>query len=49
MYVRLCNHIKENGRSCRSPALRKHLYCYFHDEVQRRLARRLRRQERRQP
>jgi hypothetical protein len=34
--VKLCQHIKDNGSFCGSPALRKRRYCYFHDELQRR-------------
>ncbi|MGB7267100.1 MAG: hypothetical protein WBC92_16410 [Terracidiphilus sp.] len=26
----LCRHIKPNGLKCQSPALRGHVFCYFH-------------------
>ena len=27
-----CNHIKSDGRPCNAPALRKHSYCFFHQQ-----------------
>jgi len=39
---RLCQHTKDNGEFCGSPAMRKKSYCHFHLEVvlrRRRLAR----------
>ena len=33
---RFCQHTKDNGESCGSPAMRKQRYCYFHLEVVRR-------------
>jgi hypothetical protein len=30
---RLCQHRKDNGELCGSPAMRKKNYCYFHLEV----------------
>jgi hypothetical protein len=39
---RFCQHTKEDGELCGSPAMRKKRYCYFHLEVvlrRRRLAR----------
>src|ERR671920_2096484 len=27
-----CNHIKTDGRPCAAPALRKHPYCFFHQQ-----------------
>lgn len=28
--IPLCNHVKNNGSVCESPALKDHDYCYFH-------------------
>ena len=36
MSVNLCNHRKENGALCRSPALRGREQCYFHIPKQKR-------------
>lgn len=33
---RVCQHTKDNGELCGSPAMRKKRYCYFHLEVVRR-------------
>jgi len=33
---RLCQHTKDDGELCRSPAMRRKNYCYFHLEVVRR-------------
>ena len=33
---RLCQHTKDDGELCRSPAMRRKRYCYFHLEVVRR-------------
>jgi hypothetical protein len=33
---RFCQHTKDDGELCRSPAMRKKRYCYFHLEVVRR-------------
>jgi hypothetical protein len=33
---RLCQHTKDNGELCGSPAMRGKNYCYFHLEVVRR-------------
>lgn len=33
---RLCQHTKDNGQLCGSPAMRKKSYCHFHLEVVRR-------------
>ena len=33
---RLCQHTKDNGELCGSPAMRRKNYCYFHLEVVRR-------------
>ena len=33
---RVCQHTKDDGELCRSPAMRKQRYCYFHLEVVRR-------------
>lgn len=33
---RFCQHTKDNGELCGSPAMRKQRYCYFHLEVVRR-------------
>ena len=33
---RFCQHTKDNGELCGSPAMRKKSYCYFHLEVVRR-------------
>jgi hypothetical protein len=33
---RLCQHTKDDGKLCGSPAMRKKNYCYFHLEVVRR-------------
>ena len=30
--MRSCNHIKSDGRPCNAPALRKHSYCFFHQQ-----------------
>jgi hypothetical protein len=30
--MRNCNHIKSDGRPCNAPALRKHSYCFFHQQ-----------------
>ena len=30
---RLCQHTKDDGELCRSPAMRRKNYCYFHLEV----------------
>jgi hypothetical protein len=30
--MRTCNHIKSDGRPCNAPALRKHSYCFFHQQ-----------------
>lgn len=30
MFVKLCQHRKEDGKLCRSPALRGQNYCHFH-------------------
>jgi hypothetical protein len=30
--MRSCNHIKSDGRPCHAPALRKHSYCFFHQQ-----------------
>jgi hypothetical protein len=30
--MRECNHIKSDGRPCNAPALRKHSYCFFHQQ-----------------
>lgn len=46
--LRLCQHTKDNGELCGSPAMRKKSYCYFHLEVvarRRRMAARARRIE----
>jgi len=45
---RFCQHTKDNGESCASPAMRKQRYCYFPLEVvrrRRRLAQMARRQQ----
>jgi hypothetical protein len=45
---RLCQHTKDNGELCGSPAMRRKNYCYFHLEVvarRRRMAARARRQK----
>ena len=34
MLVNRCHHTKEDGVICGSPALRRRLYCYFHQEAQ---------------
>ena len=34
--VRLCQHTKDDGKLCGSPALRRKHYCYFHLKVVRR-------------
>lgn len=34
--VPLCQHLKVNGKSCGSPALRNRRFCYFHDEYRKR-------------
>src|SRR5882757_5386776 len=31
--TRLCSHIKVNGVRCGSPALRKEVFCYFHQRM----------------
>ena len=36
---RLCQHTKDNGELCGSPAMRQKNYCYFHLEVVRRCRR----------
>jgi len=40
MIVRTCNHLKEDGAPCGSPALRRKKLCYFHqrDEKNRQYA-----------
>src|SRR4029453_14777705 len=30
--MRSCNHIKSDGRPCNAPAIRKHSYCFFHQQ-----------------
>jgi hypothetical protein len=45
---RLCQHIKDSGEFCGSPAMRGKHYCYFHLEVVRRRRRLERMAERRQ-
>jgi hypothetical protein len=32
-HVVICEHIKENGDTCGSPALRDHVFCYFHQRL----------------
>ena len=34
--IKLCEHIKDDGIRCGSPALRGHTLCYFHDRAFRR-------------
>jgi hypothetical protein len=34
--IPLCKHIKDDGKVCRSPAMRKQSYCFFHLEQRRR-------------
>jgi hypothetical protein len=31
--VKICEHIKENGDTCGSPALTDHVFCYFHQRL----------------
>ena len=41
-HIRLCQHTKDDGKLCGSPAMRGKRYCYFHLDVvlrRRRLAR----------
>ena len=35
-----CHYIKPDGQLCGSPALRNHIYCYFHKEAVSRAMRR---------
>ena len=28
-----CQHVKTNGTRCKSPAMRNHLFCYFHRQI----------------
>jgi len=47
-HFKLCQHTKDNGELCGSPAMRGKSYCYFHLEVvrrRRRLARMARERE----
>ena len=37
---RLCQHVKDNGELCGSPAMRRKSCCYYHDELRRRERRR---------
>src|SRR6185369_8022312 len=32
-HVAICEHIKENGEPCGSPALTGHVFCYFHQRL----------------
>jgi len=34
--AKLCEHIKDDGKVCRSPAMRKQSCCFFHSEQRRR-------------
>jgi hypothetical protein len=38
--LKLCQHTKDNGELCGSPALRRKSCCYYHDELRRRERRR---------
>ncbi len=37
--VQACRHIKPSGLRCKSPAMREHLFCYFHARVHTRTGR----------
>ena len=39
MAYKLCHFIKDDGKVCGSLALHRHIYCYFHNEKQKRLRR----------
>ncbi len=40
--ARACNYVKSNGTFCKSPAMRGHLFCFYHHEAELRQRRRLR-------
>ena len=35
-HVRLCGHVKDDGKLCGSPAVRKRRYCRYHGELRQR-------------
>ncbi len=42
MAVKFCHHLKQDGTMCQLLALRRRLYCHFHEEARHRLRRRMR-------
>jgi len=49
MLIKFCHHLKQDGTMCRLLAVRGRIYCHFHLETHRRLARRMRNLRRRRP